>query len=190
MYRSVAPSISFPESHDTERLCAETDGDENRSRFHYLFSAVFSAGVMIPIGFEFGFKKKLHVVRTRPDDWERTAFDLTGFIAKVNRTKMSHPILNGEFPQTLVTPEGSFPVGIRKTMGDGGSVLLYLINPDAKKRTELPIGKFRDAIPSPLEKLYEITPSRPSGPLNLNENETVPLAPLEIRMFVNYGEPG
>lgn len=85
--RETAPSIAFPESHDTVRLCEEFDGNIAGLKQRYLFAALFSAGVMMPIGFEFGFRQKLHVVKTRPADWEKTDIDLTSFITKVNKIK-------------------------------------------------------------------------------------------------------
>ena len=66
LFRRLAPSVSFPESHDTERLAAESDGAPELARQRYLFAAFFSTGLMIPIGYEFGFKKRLNVVDTRP----------------------------------------------------------------------------------------------------------------------------
>src|SRR5207244_12791589 len=70
--RRIAPSIAFPESHDTQRLAAEVGADghdqvaarqiEARLKFQLLFSACFSAGVMMPVGFEYGFRQKLDVV--------------------------------------------------------------------------------------------------------------------------------
>lgn len=51
-----AKSVSFPETHDTLRLAAELNGNMDQIKQRYLFSAIFSAGVMIPIGFEYGFK--------------------------------------------------------------------------------------------------------------------------------------
>jgi starch synthase (maltosyl-transferring) len=88
--RETVPSIAFPESHDTVRLCKELDGNVAGLKQRYLFSALFSAGVMMPVGFEFGFRQKLHVVKTRPSDWEKTDIDLTSFITKVNKIKAEH----------------------------------------------------------------------------------------------------
>jgi starch synthase (maltosyl-transferring) len=90
------PSIAFPESHDTERLAAETHGDEAVQRQRYAFAAAFSAGVMIPVGYEFGFRTRVDVVKTMPTDWERRWMDLRGFIARVNTLKCTHPVLQGE----------------------------------------------------------------------------------------------
>jgi len=94
--REVSPSISFPESHDTVRLCEEFGGNLEGVKQRYLFSALFSAGVMMPIGFEFGFRRKLHVVKTRPEDWEETGIDLTSFITSVNRVKSEHAVFQEE----------------------------------------------------------------------------------------------
>lgn len=96
-YRLVSPEcpgISFPESHDTVRLAEEFQGDEARLRRNYLFSALFSAGVMITQGFEHGFRKRLDVVRTRPSDMEDISIDLSRFITEINMLKKSSPLLN------------------------------------------------------------------------------------------------
>lgn len=95
-FRRIAPSVAFPESHDTPRLAAETDGDEAVQRQRYAFAAAFSAGVMMPVGYEFGFRRPLNVVETMPSDWERRAFDLGPFVQRVNRLKATHPLLRGE----------------------------------------------------------------------------------------------
>lgn len=100
--REIAYSISFPESHDTPRLAAEFGGNVNILKQRYLFSAVFSAGVMMPMGYEFGFRKPLHVVNTRPSDWERTTIDLTDFIAKINAIKSEYTIFQEEAPLSIL----------------------------------------------------------------------------------------
>ena len=94
--RDVVPSISFPESHDTPRLAAETSAHELIQRQRYAFAAVFSEGVQLTIGYEFGFRRPLDVVTTRPSDWEDRAFDLVPFIAHVNALKRRHPLLRTE----------------------------------------------------------------------------------------------
>jgi starch synthase (maltosyl-transferring) len=95
-FRGIAPSISFPETHDTTRLAADSGGDERVSRQRYAFAAAFSAGLMLPIGFEYGFRRQVNVVETMPADWEEPGFDLTAFVTRVNRLKLRHPLLQGE----------------------------------------------------------------------------------------------
>ncbi|PXF54181.1 MAG: alpha-amylase [Deltaproteobacteria bacterium] len=100
--REVVPSISFPESHDTVRLCEELHGNIQGLKQRYLFSALFSAGVMMPMGFEFGFCKRPHVVKTRPEDWEETDIDLTSFITEVNKLKSNQAIFQEEAPTEIL----------------------------------------------------------------------------------------
>jgi len=90
--RQIAPSIGFPESHDTPRLYDETHGNLEVQKQRYLFTALFSAGVMMPMGYELGFRKRLDVVRTRPSDWEQTGVDLTAYIRRVNAIKDAYPV--------------------------------------------------------------------------------------------------
>jgi len=100
--RETAPSISFPESHDTPRLYAETQGNIDAMKQRYLFSALFSAGVMMPMGFEFGFEKPLHVVATTPSDWEQPKVDLCDFIRHLNRIKSRYPVFREESATLLL----------------------------------------------------------------------------------------
>lgn len=94
--RDTVPSISFAESHDTPRLFEEAHGNVNAMKQRYLFSALFSAGVMMPMGFEFGFRKQMHVVDTKPTDWETTGVDLTDFIRDINQIKAKYAIFSEE----------------------------------------------------------------------------------------------
>ena len=102
LVRESTHSISFPESHDTPRLCAEFHGNVNALKQRYLFAALFSTGVMMPIGFEYGFRKPLHVIHTTPADWEQTCIDLTDYVAKVNAIKKNHPIFREESPTNIL----------------------------------------------------------------------------------------
>jgi starch synthase (maltosyl-transferring) len=90
------PSIAFPETHDTPRLAAESGGNEAVQRQRYAFAALFSSGMMMPIGYEFGFQRSLHVVTTTPDDWESPRWDLQTFIRTVNCWKLDVPLWHGE----------------------------------------------------------------------------------------------
>jgi len=102
LIRETAPSISFPESHDTPRLFAESHGNVNVLKQRYLFAALFATGVMMPIGFEFGFRQPLHVVHTTPADWETGGPDLCAYIAAVNAIKKNHPVFQEECPTSFL----------------------------------------------------------------------------------------
>jgi starch synthase (maltosyl-transferring) len=126
----IAPSISFPESHDTLRLMAETNGNLAVQRQRYLLAAVFSAGLLMPVGYEFGFRRSLDVVRTRPEDWEQTGVDLRAFIRAVNRLKREHPLLGQEGTLRALTPYPRPVLVLEKTGGPDDGRLLALVNKD------------------------------------------------------------
>ena len=50
----------------------------------------------MPIGYEFGFRKRLHVIETQPTDWETGTMELEKFVQAVNETKLRIPLLQGE----------------------------------------------------------------------------------------------
>jgi starch synthase (maltosyl-transferring) len=103
LVRETAASIGFPESHDTPRLCEELNGNAEGLKQRYLFSALFSTGVMIPMGFEFGMRKPLHVINTTPNDWCEDGIDLRSFITQVNAIKKRFPVFHEESPTNILT---------------------------------------------------------------------------------------
>jgi starch synthase (maltosyl-transferring) len=125
--RETCPSISFPESHDTARLFQETHENLSAMKQRYFFSAFFSAGVMIPMGFEFGFKKGLHVVKTQPEDWEEPNIDLRGFIREVNAIKQKNRIFQHDCPTEVIGYENPAILVLWKaSVEDSGEALLIL----------------------------------------------------------------
>jgi starch synthase (maltosyl-transferring) len=59
-------------------------------------AAFFSAGVMMPLGFEFGARRMMDVLRMKPDDLEPPYFHLKDDIAYVNRIKQAEPVFQAE----------------------------------------------------------------------------------------------
>jgi starch synthase (maltosyl-transferring) len=134
-YRQTAPlvpSISFPESHDTERFAAELKGDREAVKMRYGFSALFSTGVMIPIGFEFGFSRRLNVVETRPEDWEEARWDISDYVGRVNRLKSSRRVFNEEGPIDAVTLENPRIFAFTKWSRARNERALIVINKDSR----------------------------------------------------------
>jgi starch synthase (maltosyl-transferring) len=178
----IAPSISFPESHDTTRLAADTGGNEGVQRQRYAFAALFSAGLMMPIGYEFGFRKKLDVVSTRPTDWETALFDLQRFIKRVNKLKLQHPLLNGEGKLNMVKSSGSIFALERRTEQASGQLALVLIN----KSKDRPAAATLDGITlSPRHRLYRICQDDKSLPeLPVLGQQTLVLDPAEVMLLL------
>ncbi len=160
LLREVAPSIGFPESHDTERLMQESDGNITALKQRYLFAAVFSAGVMMPMGFEFGFRKRLHVVNTRPGDWEKTDVDLTDFIRKVNTLKKRYPIFQEESINSFLPYENSKILLMWKASTKISQEALIILNKDIQNRQHFHTANLHQFIQAG-EPLQDVSPEYP-----------------------------
>jgi starch synthase (maltosyl-transferring) len=180
-FRRIAPSIAFPESHDTARLAAESAGSEAVQRQRYAFAAAFSAGIQVTVGYEFGFRRPLHVVRTRPADWEAPSFDLTGFITRVNALKRAHPLLAGEGVLRRWEPEVDGVTVLERWADDTGTVRgLVLVNRDVAA----PRAVALDGAPVPAgARLFR--PCRDDAPASGTDLAApVTLAPAEVALVM------
>ncbi|MBF0410814.1 MAG: alpha-amylase [Candidatus Riflebacteria bacterium] len=132
-YSKISPvvkTISFVESHDTQRLMEELKYDLAAIKRQFLFSALFSAGLMIPVGFEYGFKRQLNVVDTYPSWWETPTTDLTEYIKSVIHLKNSYYVLNVETGLTIVDQENWFNIFCFKKTAPSRKTILVLLNKD------------------------------------------------------------
>jgi starch synthase (maltosyl-transferring) len=159
MTRNFVSSISFPESHDTVRLSEELQGNVNGLKQRYLFAALFSAGVMMPIGYEFGFRKRMHVVQSRPEDWEKTSIDLRPFITKVNKLKARLSILQQDTVTEFISDSNQNILLMRKTSPD--EALLLIVNKDAANRQQIHINDLSRLIKPDTKPLVDLSPENP-----------------------------
>jgi starch synthase (maltosyl-transferring) len=160
LVRETTRSISFPESHDTRRLAEEFNGGVDAMKQHYLFSALFSSGVMIPIGFEFGFRKQLHVVRTTPDDWENPSMDLRPFITKVNAIKKAYHVFHEESLTNLLQCNNPNVLLMWKAASKHTDEALLILNKDSWHHQEFYTDTFHHYIESG-GPLRDISPEYP-----------------------------
>ncbi|MBV9521686.1 MAG: alpha-1,4-glucan--maltose-1-phosphate maltosyltransferase [Alphaproteobacteria bacterium] len=78
---------------------------EARYRQRYAFAAAFSSGLMMPIGYEWGWARAFGSALDRSDGVpEEERFDLTAFIAAVNAMKRATPALETNGPQRPISP--------------------------------------------------------------------------------------
>ena len=158
--RDTARSISFPESHDTPRLAGELHGNVDALKRNYLFSALFSAGVMIPIGFEFGFRQRLHVADTRPTDWETTNVDLSAFIKNVNRTKAENPVFLEDAPTEILPTENPNILLLWKGSLHAKQEALIILNKDAYNKQHFYTSNLYQYVQTP-GPLTDVSPEFP-----------------------------
>jgi starch synthase (maltosyl-transferring) len=158
--RETAPSIGFPESHDTLRLNEEFNGNIYALKQRYLFSALFSAGVMMPMGFEFGFRKKPHVVKTRPGDWEETGIDLTSFIRKVNGIKSRYAVFQEEAPTEILSTGNRNVLVMWKASVTTRDEALLILNKDVHGKQHFHEESLQKCVQS-LGPLVDVSPECP-----------------------------
>jgi len=178
--RAIAPSIAFPESHDTERLGAEIEGDATAwAKLKALFAAFFSAGWMMPIGYEWGYRGKLDVVATRPTDREIGQFDISDFIAGLNRIKAETPALNAEGAQRRLTPPDWPVVALLRLTPEEDEAALAIMNTDPTHAHQVELARLLNDAGMTPERFDECTPAagEEGAPARLA------LAPLEARLF-------
>jgi starch synthase (maltosyl-transferring) len=126
----------------------------------YLFAALFSAGVMLPIGFEFGFRKQLHVVQTVPSDWEKTDIDLTGYIGKVNAIKKNHPVFREESLTSIFPCQNPNILLMWKASAKGKEEALLILNKDLHQHQEFATDNFRHFVQA-RAPLHDVSPEYP-----------------------------
>ncbi len=160
LIRETAPSISFPESHDTPRLAEESNGNIQALKQRYLFSALFSAGVMMPMGFEFGLRKSLHVVHTTPADWNLTGVDLSPFVAKVNAIKQRHAVFREESPTNILPCNNPNVLLLWKASAKQRDEALLILNKDPLNHQDFQTENFRHYVQAGAP-LRDVSPEYP-----------------------------
>jgi starch synthase (maltosyl-transferring) len=184
--RHIAPSIGFPESHDTKRLVTEllaTGTPESLIEPHYrqayAFAAAYSTGVLMPMGFEYGWSRALDVVTTRADEPERKRFDLSGFIAEVNAMKQAVPTLNEECPQRLLTNQGDPLLALERQTESGQDRSFILVNRHQREPREVELERL---VGKGLA-LTDLSPSRRPTGTEARAGARLVVEPLEVRVL-------
>jgi starch synthase (maltosyl-transferring) len=179
-FREYADSISFPESHDTSRLAKDTKGRKDVQIFRYLFASLFSAGVMLPQGYEYGYQKQLHVVHTKPEDRETPTFDITSNITLINSFKQSYQTLNEDGLITHFPFPNTNLLLLRKENRDQKEAIFLLYNKNWHEAQEytIDVGIF-------LEKKGKIFELNLNGSKNFLADSVIQsyLPPNQFRLF-------
>jgi starch synthase (maltosyl-transferring) len=144
-----------------------------------MFSAVFSSGVMIPVGFEFGFRTRLNVVHTRQEHWEWPLFDLSDYITAVNRMRAGIPVLNEEGSQRKVHVGDSALLCLLRRAQAGSAWVLSVLNTDLYHTHDAYIS----GLDPDMAEAREVTPGS-KGEV-ITAGAVLRLSPGEARIFVN-----
>ncbi len=173
--------ISFPESHDTERVSFKYEKNISASEAWYSICAFFNTGVMIPIGYEYGFELKLDIVNSFKDDMEEKKMDIKDYIRKINSIKKEYPLFNEETDIYLLNSNNFYVFIFKKVSRDKEEEALIVVNMDFKANQEIYINNLRGIITK--NKIEDISPE---DRINyIPNNFHYKLRPGEVRIF--YG---
>src|SRR5262249_45219157 len=110
----------------------------------YAFAAAYSTGVLMPMGFEYGWGRPLAVVMGRDEAPEPKRFDLSPFIAEINAVKGAISALNEEGPQRLLASSDDRAVVVERSAESSPDRAVIALNRDPTAspvvETELPLG--------------------------------------------------
>lgn len=123
--KKIAPSVSFPESHDTERLASVDPGTADAQKARYAFASLFSKGLLMPMGYEYGAKTRMDVVNGDPSQVDKPQWDLTPWIKQINELKKRIPVL-GEEGEWCVLCEYHLPFLFLQKCSESGNPPVYV----------------------------------------------------------------
>ena len=129
-YSRHAPSITFPENHDTIRCAYEFGGNQHQALLRYELGAYICSSISTTIGFEYGFQRQIHVVHANPTWWEPVRYDISDEIAKINKIKAGYDILQEDNWIELLQLNDGRLFGFSKESRNGQEKIMVLANPD------------------------------------------------------------
>jgi starch synthase (maltosyl-transferring) len=178
--KHIAPSIAFAESHDTERLASVWPGSEAVQKSRYAFAALFSKGLLMPSGFEYGAVTRIDVVRGTPRDVDQPQWDLTQWIGAMNRLKLTVPVLSEEGRWRPLNDYGC-PFLFLEKASDRGNRPIYLC---VNKNTTAPVTIDTPMIPQEVRRCTKMFTLQ-SLPIGEEPTpEAFLLDPAEIVLFM------
>jgi starch synthase (maltosyl-transferring) len=187
--RVIAPSIAFPENHDMPRLAAKVSGGPEavaaQLRSRYALAAFYSAGVLMPIGYEWGYRRAVHVVDTTPADREsETGIDISAYVAAINALRAELPAANVEGAQARISaPDADFVALARYDSGHPASArhaVILLFNP-TDKPVPVDAGALITRTGGLLGPFVDRTPE--AEPIAFHPGSAIDLAPGELRII-------
>ena len=188
LLRRFARTVTFPESPYGPRLADTLSGLEPEQleasyRTRYLFAASFSAGVLMPMGYEFA-------ASGSHSNWQKLTeaapFDLTGYVGKVNALKASLPPLAGERrTMRLDSPDGPIAALLHldtelSTEAAGATVLC--LNPSFHPIRFNALHRVVFALDGSIASLRDMTPDRPEA--GYRADADLVLEPLGARLLL------
>ncbi|MBL6458599.1 DUF3416 domain-containing protein [Belnapia sp. T6] len=185
---AIAPAIATVEAPFGPRL-ATRDPDlgaaERAALRHLRLAAGIGAGMLVPMGFEYGARRPLDPAQDRPGDWDwlvrHAPFDLTSAIRTANATLARRRLAPVDL-RPLAGPGGG-AVALLRAEGDARQARrasLVLANPDLHRPARIAATSL---MPGAGGAFTRFTPSLPDHGPDLVPGGEIALQPGEVRLL-------
>ncbi|MGM0597155.1 MAG: alpha-amylase family glycosyl hydrolase [Myxococcota bacterium] len=170
-FQKIAPSVSFPESHDTPRLAKTAKKRSQVQKQRYALAIFFSKAVQTTMGFEYGWTSKCDVVKSTQTSLEPETMDITPFISRANKFAQETPLFNEEGRLEAISPFNQAVFMLKKSSNYGKKPLYAFINKDWDQPQSINLDKQFELMP--LFRNPDGWQTHPTGKLLLEPAEIV-----------------
>jgi starch synthase (maltosyl-transferring) len=174
--------ISFPEYYNSERFASIHNKNDNAAKAWYALSALFNMGVMVTMGYEFGFVKKMEIVETFEEEAEKKNFDISEYIKKVNTIKKSYKIFNEENSIYIINNNNANIFILKKVSSDKKEEVLIIINKNFEHDEPVYIDNLKEMI----EKTIIVDISPVDAEDYIPESYYRKMLPGEVRVILGF----
>ena len=187
--RRFTRTVTFPESPYGPRLAdslgaLEPELLEAAYRSRYLFAASFSAGTLMPMGFEYA------ATGTLPRNWQAVRdaalFDMSGYVGEVNALKASLAALKLEGPILRLDSPGTAVASLvlldHELASKAPGPVILCINPSFAPARFTGLERMLFALDGAIESLRDVTPGRPEA--LYGSSADLLLEPMDSRLIV------
>jgi starch synthase (maltosyl-transferring) len=138
---------------------------------------------MMPMGFEYGWARRISVVPQDDETAESPRFDLGVFIAAVNRLKQAVPALNEEGPQRLLSRPSDPLIVLLRQSESGAERAFTLVNTQEHEPREVAVAELLDT--AGLAHLGDrlLVNEMPPGGEVIAAPARFPVMPLEVKVL-------
>jgi len=191
----LGPTLATVEAPFGPRLAAR-EADPGLARLaalrHLRLAAGTGAGLLVPMGFEFGARRPLDAARDRPGDWEwlrrNAGFDLEEEVRATNAALADQGLARGEL-RPLTGPDAPVAALLRAEGADArgaGTATLVLSNPDLHQAASVETAAL---LPAAGGSFTRFTPCCPAEGPALAPGAEVTLRGGETRLFRAEAQP-
>ena len=145
----------------------------------YALGAYICSSISITIGFEFGFRRQIHVVHTDPSWWEPKLYDISSEIAKINAIKAQYEVLQQDNYLDILRLNDGRLFGFSKESVNGKEKIVVLANPENHGTHTVKVPNLFNLMGT--TKVQDISPNRQAK--QVADNFEHQLEPGEVKVL-------